>query len=271
MKLESQMPDMLEFASLSDIGQQRQRNEDALLASPESGLAIVADGLGGGKAGEVASQAAVNILAAALPPIAEQMKEVLAEMCGSDEQEGTKSLREALSAEISKANAAIYNAAQSKSSLSGMATTLVLAMFGDRRMISAHIGDSRLYRLRDNKLKLLTYDHTMHQAMVDVGLEQEFRQPRSLLLRALGSNIEVEAEINIHRLQRGDLYILCTDGLTDMVSEDSILATLNNSAPSIATGRFNLGYIARNLVQLANAAGGHDNISLVLVSVLEAE
>jgi len=248
-----------------------------MLVDPVAGLALVADGLGGSKAGEVASQMAVSLLGLALQPLTAELNEIKATTTEAILEATLARLDKRLEEEIQAANKTIYQAAQTQHAQEGMATTLVAALFGQQHLISAHVGDSRLYRLRDDCLESLTRDHSMSQMLTDIGFEAEGVGHRSsMLLRALGATPFVDIETALHTLEAGDLYLLCTDGLTNMLSEEIIFAVLTDNQSAISTGssrqqeRDDLGFISRNLVSLANAAGGRDNISIVLVSVTEA-
>ena len=166
---------------------------------------------------------------------------------------------------IAKTNSSIFESANSQPQYAGMGTTLVVALFRDNRLSVAHIGDSRLYRLRREQLEQVTRDHSLLQEQIDSGMltkEAARRsQNKNLVTRALGIEAEVEAEIHTYDAQSGDIYLLCSDGLNDMVEDDDIALTLN------AMGS-NLPLAANQLVQMANDNGGRDNVSVVLVKVL---
>jgi protein phosphatase len=163
-----------------------------------------------------------------------------------------------------RANEAIYEAAQSQPRYSGMGTTLVVAFWHDNQMTVGHIGDSRLYRLRGETLDLLTRDHSLLQEQIDSGMitreQARFSQNKNLVTRAVGIDPEVEAEVHTHPVQPGDLYLLCSDGLNDMLPDDDIQLTLSSL-------RSNLPLAAEQLVQQANDNGGRDNVSVILVRV----
>ncbi len=247
----------LEIVTRTDAGRVRPHNEDAVYGDAESGLAILADGMGGYNAGEVASGLATMMLRTELP-------KALAPEPGRRE---AALPREALNAEIGKINAAIRRAAESQSRYAGMGTTLVAAVFRDDRVTVAHIGDSRLYRWRNGELRVLTRDHSMLQEQLDSGIitAEQARQSRNrnLLTRALGVDPVVEAEVVEHPVAPEDVYLLCSDGLNDMVEDDHIAAMLANLSERLDS-------CAAGLVQAANDRGGRDNVSVVLVRVRQA-
>jgi protein phosphatase len=251
----------LEIVARTDSGMVRERNEDVVFVNPNRGLVILADGMGGYNAGEVASGIAISFLASALEtsffdPVQE----------GSDVT-GRPSASCCFAESIGLANTVIYNAAQSESILAGMGTTLVMALFFDNRVTVAHIGDSRLYRLRDEQLTVVTHDHSLLQEQIDHGMitveEARFAQNRNLVTRALGVDPTVESEIHAYDVVPGDLYLLCSDGLNDMLTDGEIHVVLRMLSN-------NLEMAAAQLIQMANDSGGRDNVSVILVKVLEA-
>jgi len=249
----------LEIASATHTGMVRSHNEDAISSDGEVGLAVLADGMGGYNAGEVASGIAVAL-------ITSEMRQAIAKtnLHSLDQADGDLQAIRLLKGIIAKANTSIYQSASSQPQYAGMGTTLVVALFRDNRLSVAHIGDSRLYRLRDDKLEQVTRDHSLLQEQIDSGMitrEAARRsQNKNLVTRALGIEPEVEAEIHTYDARPGDLYVLCSDGLNDMVEDEDIELTLN------AMGS-NLPLAANQLVQMANDNGGRDNISVVLVRV----
>jgi protein phosphatase len=222
-------------------------------------LAILADGMGGYNAGEVASGMAISLLGGELERAISAVK--------SAPSRAAKHFvpHQAIAAEIARVNTAIYEAAQSQSQYAGMGTTLVVAVFRDNAMTVAHIGDSRLYRFRDDHLEQLTRDHSLLQEQIDIGMitQEEARRSenKNLVTRALGVDPTVQAEIADFDTLPGDLYLLCSDGLTDMVEDEQIQRTL------LALSA-NLELTATQLVQMANDNGGRDNVSVVLIRVL---
>ncbi len=248
---------VLEVASATHPGRVRSHNEDSIAADAEIGLAVLADGMGGYNAGEVASGIAVAMITA-------EMKKALADIkAGALDGNGAERL---LGKHAVKANAAIYHAAQNQTQYSGMGTTLVAALWHDNRMAVGHIGDSRLYRLRGDILEQITRDHSLLQEQIDNGMitreQARFSQNKNLVTRAVGIDPEVDAEVHTYPVQAGDIYLLCSDGLSDMVTDEDIQHTLSSL-------QANLPLAAEHLVQQANDNGGRDNISVILVRVLK--
>jgi len=246
----------LEIASITHPGMVRSHNEDSIATAPEIGLAVLADGMGGYSAGEVASGIAVAMVTA-------EMKKALASDAASDLNSKTA---EALIAQQSaRANAAIYQAAQTQPRYSGMGTTLVVSLWYDNQMTVGHIGDSRLYRMRGEKLEQVTRDHSLLQEQIDSGMITKemarYSQNKNLVTRAVGIDPEVDAEVHSYPVQKGDIYLLCSDGLSDMVSDEDVQLTLSSL-------QANLPLAAQQLVQQANDNGGRDNVSVILVRVI---
>jgi protein phosphatase len=165
---------------------------------------------------------------------------------------------------VSRANRVIYETAQTQQQYRGMGTTLVTTLFYDNQVAVGHIGDSRLYRLRDESLSQLTRDHSLLQEQIDNGAltreQARHSRNRGIITRAVGIDPQVEIEVHVHGTRPGDIYLLCSDGLNDMVSDDDIQLTLGVLAA-------NLPLAAQQLVQQANDNGGRDNISVILVKV----
>jgi protein phosphatase len=239
----------------------REHNEDEVFVNPARGLVILADGMGGYNAGEVASGIAISFIASALET---SFFDPLPDETGGVER---PSVGHCLAKSISLANTAIYNASQSESIYAGMGTTLVMALFFNNQITVGHIGDSRLYRLRDGEFGVVTRDHSLLQEQIDHGMitveEARYAHNKNLVTRALGVESEVESEIHAYDVAPGDIYLLCSDGLNDMVSDEEIQLTLQTSSND-------LEFAAERLVQMANDNGGRDNISVILVKVLQA-
>jgi serine/threonine protein phosphatase PrpC len=246
----------IEVATATHSGMVRSHNEDSIAADPEIGLAVLADGMGGYNAGEVASGIAVEL-------IKSEMKKSLA---GKRPDELNGSNAEQLIAEHAmRANAAIYHAAQTQPQYSGMGTTLVVALWHDNHMSVGHIGDSRLYRLRGGTLEQVTRDHSLLQEQIDSGMitkeQARHSQNKNLVTRAVGIDPEVETEVHTYPVEVGDIYLMCSDGLNDMVTDEDIELTLSSLAA-------NLQLAAQQLVQQACDNGGRDNVSVILVRVM---
>jgi protein phosphatase len=250
---------LLEVASASDPGMVRPHNEDSIASDPARGLIVLADGMGGYNAGEVASGIATTV-------ITTEMQQTLERHPPYSIEEATgKTIAEKLLREqIERANTSIYQAAQSQPQYAGMGTTLVVALFYDNKMSVAHIGDSRLYRFRDGNFEQVTKDHSLLQEQIDSGLltKEQARGAanKNLVTRALGIDPEVEPEIHEYETKVGDIYLLCSDGLCDMVSDEDICMALQTLGG-------NLKLCVAQLIQMANDNGGRDNVSVILIRV----
>ena len=247
----------LEMVALTDVGVKRNHNEDCVGITPHWGFAVLADGMGGHNAGEVASSMAVEI-------ITRHFESELPSKEESKLDANTGLTGESMLAQevIGVANNAIYEAAQGNQECSGMGTTVVVAMFYGNRVTAAHVGDSRMYRLRAGCLSHVTEDHSLVQEQVRRGLltMEDARQSsiKNLVTRALGIEQGVEPDVVEDIFQAGDVYMMCSDGLTDVVPDEAIRLTILDNMK-------NLNKAATQLIQLANDAGGPDNISVILV------
>jgi len=244
---------LLELACVTHPGQIRSENEDSIAADAEAGFAVLADGMGGHNAGEVASRMAVELVSAKIRADAS-----LQRLLGSS--------AEALMAQyIEEANTALLEAASTNAEYHGMGTTLVAAVWHESAVTYGHVGDSRLYRFRRGRLEQLTRDHSMVQEQLDLGVitpeQARFAVNRNVLTRAVGIDPHAGADIATQALRVDDLYLLCSDGLTDMLTDETMAETLRSSSDVHAA--------AARLLELANEAGGHDNISLILVRVVQ--
>jgi protein phosphatase len=230
---------IVEKAALSDVGRQRQGNEDSYLE--RSPLFVVADGMGGARAGEVASRMAVEQFDAA--------------------EDGADAPPEQQLAEVARgANRKIHKMAQEDSAYAGMGTTFTAALVTGREIAIGHVGDSRLYRFRDDELERLTHDHSLVEEFVRQGKltpeEAEVHPQRSIITRALGPEPEVEVDTYTHAGRDGDVYLINSDGLTGMISEEQVAEILRD--------RGSLEDAAEKLIAAANENGGKDNITVVL-------
>ena len=248
----------LTMAGLTDPGRLRHHNEDHVAVHPEVGLAVLADGMGGHNAGEVASRLAVNtILQHCLHAMAAEPDPVAGQESKSCSHE-----QSALHTAVEAANTAIHEMARHNPECAGMGSTVVAAVFHNDSLCVAHVGDSRLYRLRDGRLQLLTEDHSVVQELLNRGLltPEQARQSvsKNLVTRALGVDARVQIDMGAHATEPGDLYLLCSDGLNDVLTDvqiESLLAA-HGADPDAA---------AHRLVDATNQAGGPDNISVILV------
>jgi protein phosphatase len=242
-----------DFHSAVDTGRARSNNEDAVLIDTTLNLCVLADGMGGYNAGEVASEMATRL-------IRDHMAN-WATAAGDPRDE--PAVRSALAAAAQAANRAVLDAAQAQAEYAGMGTTLVLALFGQDKVWIGHIGDSRAYRLRAGRLEQLSRDHSLLQEQIDAGLlseeEAAYSMHRNLVTRAVGVEPDVLLEIHSHHLQVGDLLLLCSDGLSDMLPDAAIAQVMRTHDTLPET--------AQALVEAANAAGGRDNISVILAKV----
>jgi len=251
----------LQSASHSDPGRIRDHNEDCVESRPDIGLFVLADGMGGYNAGEVASGMATSLIADGLA------EAWVPQDVDRQSREEAMALAERLIREqVARANTAIFTTAQNNPECAGMGTTLVVCLFYDNFVSVAHIGDSRLYRLRGESMEQVTRDHSLLQEQLDSGLitpeEAKLSQNKNLVTRALGIDPTVDPELHTHETQIDDIYLLCSDGLNDMIDDEEIRLTL-------ITLRQNPSLTVQQLVQAANDSGGRDNISAMLVRVAE--
>lgn len=247
---------IIEVANISDTGQKRPHNEDSAVTDTRLGLAVVADGMGGYKSGEVASAIAVQL-------IRDEMS--LAAANGGLRGHGEGGLSRAsqlLRTAVEHANSEVYRTAQEVPQCQGMGTTVVAVLYHGDKVSIAHVGDSRVYRLRGEEFRQITRDHSLIQELIDRGFftpeEAAENTPKNLVTRALGIEHHVDVDIQEQDVADGEIYLLCSDGLNDMVDDEEIRLTLSKYSA-------NLSEAADELVRLANAKGGKDNVSVVLV------
>jgi len=264
----------LEFAGLSDVGRSRSRNEDSFDINREAGLGLVCDGMGGHAGGDIASRTAVET-------IVDFIYEYEPEEAGADGDEpeeatisdGSAAARPAARAGAADAGRTIATIRQAVQLANrklvtlnqqkgfpdgrGMGTTVVglWLVAGTDKVVIFHAGDSRLYRLRGGELRQLTRDHSLYQAWLDNGAHG---QPphRNIIVRALGTMQDVEPEVSLQAAADGDLFLICSDGLSGMISDDEIAGILRQAG--------DLPAACKQLVDLANEKGGHDNVTVVL-------
>jgi PPM family protein phosphatase len=251
----------IQLAEITDTGKVREHNEDAIGSNADIGLMVLADGMGGYNAGEVASGIAVQT-------ITELASEGADRESRNDLDPNTGLMRQSivLRDAVARANKIIFQTAQSQTHCEGMGTTLVCALFYDNKVSLAHVGDSRAYRLRGNKFEQLTLDHSLLQELVDRGFYSEEEAQRSTnrnyVTRALGVEPTVEVEVREFDVLPEDVFLLCSDGLPDMVEDEDIHLT-------ISTFNASLDVVGQQLVNLANEHGGRDNVSVMLAQVLD--
>ncbi len=255
MKIE----DALEIVSQTNPGMVRSHNEDSVAQELACGLVVLADGMGGYNAGEVASGIAVSVVAT---EVCQHLQD--ANPTDRDEASGEELGVMLLRDNIQRANASIFHAAQSQPQYAGMGTTIVAGLFYDNRVVVGHVGDSRMYRLRGEVLETITRDHSLLQEQIDGGMisieDARVSKNKNLVTRAVGIDAEVVPEIHVHDALVGDIYLLCSDGLNDMVEDEDIQSTLYAM-------QGNLPLAAEQLIQMANDNGGRDNVSVMLVKV----
>ena len=254
--------DKLRFVGLTDTGKVREHNEDTIAVDPDIGLLVLADGMGGYNAGEVASGIAVKTI---VNLVREQVERE--DLSIGDRESGLSRPNIILRDAITRANKIIYQTAHTQAQCEGMGTTVVAALFFDNKVTIAHVGDSRLYRQRGDKFEQVTMDHSLLQELVDRGFysaeEAQRASNKNYVTRALGVEPSVEVEIQEVPVSRGEVFVLCSDGLSDMVEDRDIHLTIN-------TFSANLDTVAKQLIKLANDHGGRDNVSVLMAHIIEA-
>lgn len=247
---------MYQFCAKSHPGRARENNEDSVTFDAATQTMVLADGMGGYNAGEIASGMATAF-------IKSELTRWLVE-AGSGVP--VREVRRAMEICVGNANLSIYNAANSNSQYAGMGTTLVVGVFLADILLVGHIGDSRCYRLRAGNLEQISKDHSLLQEQIDAGLislaQAANSSIKNLVTRALGVEGQVQLEVNEHIVLPGDLYLMCSDGLSDMVDDSTIAKILS------ADGALDI--ISDQLVEVANANGGRDNISVLLARATDA-
>jgi len=245
------VPLTIDIHAAVDPGRSRSNNEDAVATDADVSLAVLADGMGGYNAGEVASNMVTTFVSSEL---GRWLREAGAQASDAE-------VRRAMEICVDNANRAIFNAANANPHYAGMGTTLVVAVFRDSRLLLGHVGDSRCYRLRGGRLQQITRDHSLLQEQIDAGLitpeQAAFSANKNLVTRAVGVEDTVLLETHQHDVLPGDLYMMCSDGLSDML-DDAGIAHVLQAHDSLETG-------SRALIDAANDAGGKDNISVILV------
>lgn len=247
----------VEVACCSDTGLVREHNEDYLDTDQNLGIVVLADGMGGYQAGEIASEIAVKTI---MQETAKPLLQLMQTQIEIDETH--QSLKLLLEQAIIKANQVIYQTAEEQAAYRGMGTTVVAAIFHLDFISIAHVGDSRLYRFRHQQLQQMTVDHSVVQELIDGGFftPQQARHAlnRNLVTRALGVGQAVNVDVQQCKLNKNDLYLLCSDGLNDMLEDEEIQTILLKT-------QLNLDEAAHALVKAANDKGGEDNTSVILV------
>jgi protein phosphatase len=245
-----------EFFAVTDRGRTRSNNEDSVVVDEQAGLAVLADGMGGYNAGEVASGMATAFI----------RSELGRWLMEAGEQTTDLDVRRAMDLCVDNTNRAIFNAANANPQYHGMGTTLVVAAFRPHRLLLGHIGDSRCYRWRAGRLTQLTRDHSLLQEQIDAGLltpeQAAVSGHKNLVTRAVGVEDIVLLETHLHAVEPEDLYLMCSDGLSDMLTDAEIATALETQG--------SLSEAAHALVTAANEAGGRDNIAVILIAAQHA-
>ncbi len=252
----------IQVVRFTDTGRVRDHNEDAADADMDTGLMVLADGMGGYNAGEVASELAIKTVMDLVRVGVDR------ESRGDiDVQSGLMRQSIVLRNAVSRANKIIWQTAETQPQCKGMGTTFAACLFFDDKVSIAHVGDSRVYRLRSNQFEQLTMDHSLLQELVDRGFYSPEEASRSsnknYVTRALGVEPGVDVEVQETAVQPGDVYLVCSDGLSDMVEDEDIHLT-------ISTFGANLQTVGEQLIQLANDNGGRDNVSVCLAQIVES-
>ncbi len=248
------MPFKVVKYALSDIGLVRQNNEDVWAELPEHNVFILADGMGGHQAGEIAAKEAVNSLC-------ENLEDFLNANGNSPLSKST--LRQAFKQSIEQANKVVYRMGRSNEVLKGMGTTICCLQLLQDCVVYAHVGDSRIYRLRNKKLEQLTKDHSLLRELMDLGKLNEKQAEdflyKNIITKAIGTEPIVEPTIQVSDLYLGDVYLLCSDGLSDLLSLEEMEKIMN--------GAKNIEDSVHLLISQAKEKGGYDNITVILVGV----
>lgn len=242
---------------ISDLGLVRQNNEDSWAELPKYNFYVLADGMGGHQAGEVASKEAVSRLCKDISKVLDDV----------DEEYSLDEIRHLVLDTIEDVNRQVFQMGRKDPDLRGMGTTLCCMLFHPKGVIYAHVGDSRIYRYRNHKLQQLTKDHSLVRELLEMGQLNE-RQAgefayRNIITKAIGTEANVLPSARVSDLRNGDLYLMCTDGLSDSVSIHEMETLINNHT--------NLSELAVALVNTAKEKGGFDNITLVLAGVNKHE
>jgi len=256
------LKDKIEIFGLTDVGLVRDHNEDSIGDNVDLGLVVLADGMGGHRGGEVASAIAVSTI---LESLDNELKNIKS---GDIDKVSGYSLESiAVNDAVIKANENVFTSSIENSQYRGMGTTVVVLLFHNDHFTVAHVGDSRLYRYREGELEQITRDHSLMQELVDRGFytTDQARESlnKNLVTRAIGAEESVEVDVHEDIAHPGDIYLLCSDGLTDMLEDDEIKNTIVDNGEDLEK-------TASELIRLSNEAGGKDNISAVLARPLKA-
>lgn len=251
----------IQLFGLTDAGLHREHNEDSIGSDEDIALAVLADGMGGHRCGEIASAITVDTI---LDFTRNKIKQLKSD--NSDDVNGSNMHNLVIREAVNLANKNVFDSAQSNALYHGMGTTIVALLFYDDRFTVAHVGDSRLYRLRDNQLEQLTSDHSYVQELLDCGLytpeQAKNSEHKNLITRAIGIDKKVQVDIHDDSAQTGDIYLLCSDGVNDMISDEMIRSILVEYESDLETA-------ASVIIKTANEYGGKDNISALLAKLVK--
>ena len=255
------LKEKVQIVGFTDTGKVRRNNEDYIGYDSELGLSVLADGMGGHLGGEIASSLSVNT-------IIESLQQNLPAINNAQADSNAGVTQESICVQdaIEQANDLIYRKSRSDPALRGMGTTIVVLLLFDNRLSLAHIGDSRCYRLRDNQFDQITKDHSLIQELIDRGFytPDEARKSlnRNLVTKALGIDPSITPDVQEELVMKNDIYLLCSDGLSDLVEDEDISLTISQFSD-------NLEEAAKQLITKANQNGGKDNISVILCRIDE--
>ncbi len=253
--------DRIEIFGLTDVGRVRDHNEDCIGNNHDLGLAVLADGMGGHRGGEVASAITVSTI---LETLADKLKHI--NPGDIDEETGYRLESIAVHDAVAMANENVFKSSKENSRYRGMGTTVVVLLFYDDRFTVAHVGDSRLYRFRNDEFEQITRDHSLMQELIDRGFytTEQARNSlnKNLVTRAIGTEESVQVDLFEDVVHSGDIYLLCSDGLTDMVEDEVIKNTIMNNSEDLEK-------IATELIHASNESGGKDNSSAILARPLK--
>ena len=246
----------------TDTGSVRDHNEDAIGCNDNIALAVLADGMGGHRSGEMASAITVSTV---LEVITNKVKNINPD--DANNASGYSAESQIIHEAVSLANKKVYDSSEANTQYRGMGTTVVVVLFYDNRFTVAHVGDSRLYRLRDGELEQLTRDHTLVQELID----RDYYTPeqarnsinKNLITRAIGIERKVQIDIQEDIAMVNDVYLLCSDGVTDMIEDDLIKSTMIENSQKLEKA-------ASEIIRLANEQGGKDNISAIFVKPIKS-
>lgn len=254
----------LQIVERTDVGQVREHNEDFIVSDANRGIVVLADGMGGLNAGEIASSMAVHVVMDELVGFADGASRLQVADYKNGDKRGLE--KRIVQTAVEKANSAVFHVSQTQPQCRGMGTTIVATLFYDNKIAVGHVGDSRMYRFRNAALEQMTKDHSFVQELIDKGLyteaEARLSSQKNVVTRAVGIAPTVEVEVNEHQTRSEDLYLLCTDGLTDLVTDADVQKIMRLFGSDLAG-------MAGQLIAMANAGGGKDNISIVLIRILK--